>query len=191
MGWREDCHWTNESSRRDAELMTITAPARPAPALMDLVEGVRRVIDARADWARTATLVAGQLRANLPDPGVLTPGQRRGQPGRPAGHVLHAEPDGTFSILGLVWRPGQSTRIHDHITWCVVGVLAGVEHEELYDDELSLIGARDSYPGEVSGFAPPGDIHRIRNTGSRTAISLHIYGTDITRIGSSARRYYN
>ncbi len=171
--------------------MTITAPARPAPAFMDLVEGVRRVIDARADWARTATLVAGQLRANLPDPGVLTPGQRRGQPGRPAGHVLHAEPDGTFSILGLVWRPGQSTRIHDHITWCVVGVLAGVEHEELYDDELSLIGARDSYLGEVSGFAPPGDIHRIRNTGSRTAISLHIYGTDITRIGSSARRYYS
>ena len=42
-----------------------------------------------------------------------------------------------------------------------------------------------------SSFAPPGDIHRIRNTGTRTAISLHIYGTDITRIGSSARRYYN
>ena len=107
--------------------MTITSPARPAPALLDLVEAVRRVIDARADWARTATLVADQL----------------------------------------------------------------VEHEELYDDELNLIGARDSYPGEVSGFAPPGDIHRIRNTGSRTAISLHIYGTDITRIGSSARRYYS
>jgi predicted metal-dependent enzyme (double-stranded beta helix superfamily) len=105
--------------------------------------------------------------------------------------VLHAEPDGTFSILGLVWRPGQSTRIHDHITWCVVGVLQGVEHEDLYDDELNLIGTRENHVGEVSGFAPPGDIHRIRNTGTRTAISLHIYGTDITRIGSSARRYYN
>jgi 3-mercaptopropionate dioxygenase len=53
------------------------------------------------------------------------------------------------------------------------------------------IGARDNHPGEVSGFGPPGDIHRIRNTGTRTAISLHIYGTDITRIGSSARRYYS
>lgn len=38
---------------------------------------------------------------------------------------------------------------------------------------------------------PPGDIHRIRNTGTSTAASLHIYGTDITRIGSSARRYYD
>lgn len=117
--------------------------------------------------------------------------RRRGQPGRPAGHVLHAETDGTFPILGLIWRPGQSIRIHDHITWCVVGVLQGVEHEDLYDDRLNPIGARDNHPGEVSGFAPPGDIHRICNTGTRTAISLHIYGTDITRTGSSARRYYS
>ena len=177
--------------------MTTTSAAHrlavPAvrPALIDLIAAVRPVIAMRADWARTAILVADQLRAHLPGPGILTPGQRRGEPDGPAGHVLHAETDGTFSILGLVWRPGQTTRIHDHITWCVVGVLQGVEHEDLYDDRLNPIGARDNHPGEVSGFAPPGDIHRIRNTGTRTAISLHIYGTDITRVGSSARRYYN
>jgi 3-mercaptopropionate dioxygenase len=162
-----------------------------SPALADLIPAVRDVIAVRADWARTAQLVADQLRAHLPGPDVLTPDQRLGQPDRPAGHVLHAEPDGTFSLLGLVWRPGQTTRIHDHITWCVVGVLQGVEHEDLYDDRLEPAGTRENHPGDVSGFAPPGDIHRIRNTGSRTAISLHIYGTDITRIGSSARRYYN
>jgi predicted metal-dependent enzyme (double-stranded beta helix superfamily) len=177
--------------------MTTAPTAHPlaVPAargeLTDLIAGVRQVIALRADWARTALLVADQLRAHLPGPAILTPGQRRGQPGRPAGHVLHAEADGTFSILGLVWRPGQSTRIHDHITWCVVGVLHGAEHEDLYDHQLNPIGAWQNHPGEVSGFAPPGDIHRIRNTGSRAAISLHIYGTDITRIGTSARRYYN
>jgi predicted metal-dependent enzyme (double-stranded beta helix superfamily) len=116
---------------------------------------------------------------------------RLGRPDRVAGHLLHAEPDGAFSILGLVWRPWQTTRIHDHITWCVVGVLSGIEHEELFDEALNPIGTRDNPPGEVSGFAPPGDIHRIRNVGDETAISLHIYGTDITRVGSSARRYYN
>ena len=110
------------------------AVSAPRPALIDLIAAVRRVIAMRADWARTAILVADQLRAHLPGHGILTPGQRRGQPGRPAGHVLHAEADGTFSILGLVWRPGQSTRIHDHITWCVAGVLAGIEHEDLYDN---------------------------------------------------------
>src|SRR5262245_16904299 len=159
--------------------------------LTSLIAAVREVVDLRADWSRTADLVAEQLRAHLPGPDVLTPAQRLGDPDRPAGHLLHAEPDGTFSILGLVWRPGQSTRIHDHITWCVVGVLAGTEYEELFDAALNPVGERDNHPGEVSGFAPPGDIHRIRNHTSETAISLHIYGTDITRIGSSARRYYN
>ncbi len=177
--------------------MTTASPAHhlavsaAGPALTDLVAAVRQAIDVRAGWAHTAQLVADQLRAHLPDPDILTPDQRRGDPHRPAGHVLHAEPDGTFSILGLVWRPGQSTRIHDHITWCVVGVLAGTEHEELFDEALNPVGERDNHPGEVSGFAPPGDIHRIRNNGGETAISLHIYGTDITLVGSSARRYYN
>jgi predicted metal-dependent enzyme (double-stranded beta helix superfamily) len=157
----------------------------------DLVAAVRQVVSMRADWAHTANLVTDQLRAHLPGPDLLTADQRLGHPDRPVGHVLHVEPNGTFSILGLVWRPGQSTRIHDHITWCVVGVLAGNEHEELFDESLNPLGVRDNRPGEVSGFAPPGDIHRIRNDGHEIAISLHIYGTDITRVGSSARRYYN
>jgi 3-mercaptopropionate dioxygenase len=138
-----------------------------------------------------AQIPAHELRAHLPGPEILTPDQRLGRPDRVAGHLLHTEPDGAFSIIGLVWRPGQTTRIHDHITWCVVGVLSGIEHEELFDEALNPLGTRDNPPGEVSGFAPPGDIHRIRNVRDETAISLHIYGTDITRVGSSARRYYN
>ncbi|MEV5498157.1 cysteine dioxygenase family protein [Nonomuraea fuscirosea] len=159
--------------------------------LTDLVAAVRQAVDVRTDWTKTAELVADELRTHLPGPELLTPDQRLGEPDRVAGHLLHVEPDGAFSILGLIWRPGQTTRIHDHITWCVVGVLAGVEHEELFDEALNPIGARDTPPGEVSGFAPPGDIHRIRNIGDEIAISLHIYGTDISRVGSSARRYYN
>ena len=191
---------TNPLEKEDPAMTTqqLAAPATrhpavpaPSPAIAELADAVRQAIGVRADWAHTAQLVAAALRAHLPGPGILTPDQRRGDPDRTAGHVLHAEPDGTFSILGLVWRPGQSTRIHDHITWCVVGVLAGTEHEELFDEALNPIGERDSQPGEVSGFAPPGDIHRIRNHASEIAISLHIYGTDITRVGSSARRYYS
>jgi predicted metal-dependent enzyme (double-stranded beta helix superfamily) len=108
--------------------------------------------------------------------------------------VLHIEPDGTFSIVALVWRPGQVTPIHDHVTWCVFGVIQGVEYEELFtldEARACLIEAGASETGEVSGFAPPGDIHRVRNAGDRTAISIHIYGTDVSRIGSSVRRYYN
>ena len=44
--------------------------------------------------------------------------------------------------------------------------------------------------GDVAGLAPPGDIHRVHNAGTETAISLHVYGTDIGRLGSSVRRVY-
>ena len=37
----------------------------------------------------------------------------------------------------------------------------------------------------------PGDIHRVGNPGDGTAISIHVYGTDLSRIGSSLLRYYD
>ena len=163
-------------------------PRRPAHSL---VAGIRTAIDSHADWEATAQRVAEQLRRHLPAPDVLTAEQRLGSPDDYVGHNLHVEPDGSFSIVALVWRPGQITRIHDHVTWCVLGVIQGVEHEELFDADLKLIGESDNHVGDVSGFAPPGDIHRVRNTGEETAISIHVYGTDVTRVGSSARRYYD
>jgi predicted metal-dependent enzyme (double-stranded beta helix superfamily) len=169
----------------------ITTPTRPAPGLTELVGGVRAAVAVHADWADTAQLVAEELRLHLPGPDVLTAEQRLGSPDDYCAHNLHIESDGSFSIVALVWRPGQITRIHDHVTWCVLGVIQGVEHEELFDADLNLIGESDNHVGDVSGFAPPGDIHRVRNTGDETAISIHVYGTDVARVGASARRYYD
>jgi len=164
--------------------------------LDDLISGVRDAVNTRADWKETAGLVAGELRRHLPSPEVvLTPEQRVGDPVTHQSHVLYVEPGGAFSIVGLVWRPGQMTPIHDHVTWCVFGVLQGIEFEEIFTlDEsgeyLVEAGDNSNHSGDISGFAPPGDIHRVRNVGDGTAISLHIYGTDVSRIGSSVRRYY-
>jgi predicted metal-dependent enzyme (double-stranded beta helix superfamily) len=167
-----------------------------APGLEQLVTAVRAAVSDHAHWQETAERVAGQLERHLPSPDVLSPDQRDGDPERYRTHLLHAEPDGSFSIVALVWRPGQLTPIHDHVTWCVFGVVSGVEYEELFTlDErrgcLLEAGTSASEAGSVSGFAPPGDIHRVRNAGDETAISIHIYGTDVTRIGSSVRRCYD
>jgi predicted metal-dependent enzyme (double-stranded beta helix superfamily) len=140
--------------------------------------------------------VAEALVRNLPTPDVFTAEQRMGDLSEYRSHLLHAEPDGAFSIVGLVWLPGQVTPIHDHVTWCSFVVIQGVEHEELFtlsDDGAALLpaGENRNHVGEVSGFAPPGDIHRVRNTGDDVAMSIHVYGTDISRIGSSVRRYYD
>ncbi len=68
---------------------------------------------------------------------------------------------------------------------------ASMTRSRLFDADLNLIGRSDNHVGDVSGFAPPGDIHRVHNTADTIAISIHIYGTDVTRIGSSVRRYYD
>ena len=107
------------------------------------------------------------------------------------GGLLHGDAPIALSAWAKSKLPGQVTRIHDHMTWCAFGVIQGVEHEDLFDADLNLIGAGDNHVGDVSGFAPPGDIHRVHNTADTTAISIHVYGTDVTRIGSSVRRYYD
>jgi 3-mercaptopropionate dioxygenase len=168
-----------------------TTQTPTAGRLTPLVDGIRAAVERHAGWTETAQLVADELRRHLPTADVLSPEQRLGSPDDYQAHTLYVEPDGSFSIVGLVWRPGQLTRIHDHLTWCVFGVIQGVEHEELFDADLNLLGRSANHAGDVSGFAPPGDIHRVHNTGNETAISIHVYGTDVTRVGSSARRYYD
>jgi predicted metal-dependent enzyme (double-stranded beta helix superfamily) len=164
---------------------------RTSGRLAPLVAGIRTAVERHADGAETAQLVAEALRRHLPSPDVLTADQRLGSPDGYCSHPLYAEPDGSFSIVGLVWRPGQLTRIHDHVTWCAFAVVQGVEQEELFDADLNLVGRSVNHVGDVSGFAPPGDIHRVHNTSDETSISIHVYGTDVTRIGTSARRYYD
>lgn len=175
--------------------MTVISPVRTrCPA--ELVTAIRSATRQHADWQRTAELVADQLRVHLPGADILTATEREGEPDGYRCHVLHVEPDGSFSVTAMVWRPGQVTPIHDHVTWCVFGVIQGTEYEELYalspdGKRLEEVGRSQNNRGEVSGFAPPGDIHRVRNIGADVAVSLHVYGADITRLGSSVRRIYD
>jgi 3-mercaptopropionate dioxygenase len=163
--------------------------------LGNLVDAVRAALRQGACWANTADLVAEQLKGNLPGAALLTAEQRAGDPAGYRTHLLHVEPDGAFSVVALVWRPGQATPIHDHVTWCVTGVIQGTEREERYllreDGCLAEADVVMNPTGAVAGLAPPGDIHCVRNAGHEVAISVHVYGTDVSRLGSSVRRVYD
>ena len=173
------------------------AVARPATCPEGLVRAVRAEVCLALGWQKTADRVACALRANLPDPADLLPADlRRGDPSGYQSHLLYSEPDGSFSIAAMVWLPGQETMIHDHVAWCVTGVLQGREYEEIFalteDGRALRLAARNvNPPGTVAGFAPPGDIHRVRNSGDGIAVSMHVYGTDLARLGSSIRRVYD
>ncbi|MFI6448726.1 cysteine dioxygenase [Kitasatospora sp. NPDC050543] len=162
-----------------------------------LVGEVREVTDRGLPPELTAYLVGERLAPYLGRADLLTAAQCEGDPGRYRQHVLHAEPDGGFSVVGLVWLPGQETPIHDHVSWCVAGVHQGQESERRYrlvsDGRTGHLVATESVvspQGSVAAFAPPGDIHLVRNACTSTAISIHIYGADISRLGTSIRRVY-
>jgi predicted metal-dependent enzyme (double-stranded beta helix superfamily) len=173
----------------------VTQPLPTTPRIDGLTAAIRAALSHRADWQQTAQRAASALRHHLPPPEVLTdehPGNQHDLRSR----LLHVEPDGAFSIQAIRWPPGRVTRIHDHVTWCVFGVIQGVVDEELFTlnssgDFLVPAGRTTNTTGAVNGFAPPGDIHRVANTNDRAAITIHVYGTDLSRIGSSALRYYD
>ncbi|MGW7519264.1 cysteine dioxygenase [Streptomyces sp. NPDC054796] len=176
-----------------------TAPAT-SPRLRALVEDVRAAVGRGLPPDVTAYLVGEKLAPHLGTAGLLTPGQTEGDTEHYRQHLLHAEPDGSFSVVALVWLPGQMTAVHDHVSWCVTGVHQGEEHERRYrllpaepdGTGARLVATEDvvNPRGAVCGFAPPGDIHRVWNGCQEKAISLHIYGADISRLGTSVRRVY-
>jgi 3-mercaptopropionate dioxygenase len=173
---------------------TLRAPARHG--LTQLIAALREQVGPGRDWAGTAAGVADALGRHLPSPDLLTAAERQGTADRAAGHRLHVEPDGSFSLLAIVWRRGQWTRIHDHVTWCVFARLQGDVTEELYhldapSETLVPAGRRRCTAGTVRCELPPGDIHRLGNPDPAPAITLHVYGTDVDRLGSSARRIYD
>ncbi|WP_344630179.1 cysteine dioxygenase family protein [Streptomyces glaucosporus] len=177
------------------------AAPRTTGRLARLVEDIREVVALGLPPDLTAHLVGERLAPHLGAADLLADEHREGDPGRYRQHLLHAEADGGFSVVALVWLPGQSTSVHDHVSWCVTGVHEGEEHERRYRllpaagpggrARLAATGDVVNPRGAVSGFAPPGDIHRVWNGGSRKAVSLHVYGADVSRLGSSVRRVYD
>lgn len=61
----------------------------------------------------------------------------------------------------------------------------------LAGDRLVVEGTTTAGQGTVTGLLPPGDIHRVTNTSADLSISLHVYGLDVARRGSSIRRRYD
>jgi predicted metal-dependent enzyme (double-stranded beta helix superfamily) len=168
----------------------MTTDTQTRPGLAELVDRIRDRTRQGADPRTTAQHVADVLTDLRPTVELLTATERAGSADGYTRHTLHTE--STFSISAVVWRPGQVTEIHDHLVWCTFLILQGVETENIFDidgDHLVQIGQRQRPTGSVSGVAPPDDIHQVHNTGDTVAITLHVYGADLSQ-GTSVRRTY-
>lgn len=163
-------------------------------ALSALVDALDRAVRPRRAQESTVGAVAAAVAPFLGRPDLLAPEQRVGDPAGYRQHLLHVPDDGRYSLVAVVWLPGQTTPVHDHVAWCVVGVHEGEERETRYrtaGQHLVELDRVVSPQGSVAALVPPGDIHRVTNDGDRPSVSLHVYGADLRQHGTSIRRRYD
>lgn len=174
--------------------ITLSRAVVPDP-VSALAENVGRVLwTCRPEAAAAA--VAAQLAPMLGRADLLAPEQQVAQAETYARNLLHVDPAGRFSVWAMVWAPGQGTVVHDHRCWCVMGVRTGSLVEESYRPAAG--GGRPEpagrllcRPGAIRALHPGvANIHRVVNSGSETAVSIHIYGFDPALACSSVGRVY-
>lgn len=118
----------------------------------------------------------------------------RPSPERYQQYLLHADSQSRFSIVSFVWGPGQSTPIHDHRVWGLIGVLRGAEISQRFSNRqgsLTALGQPERLNvGHIDQLSPTdGDIHQVSNAfADQTSISIHVYGGNI---GAVKRATYN
>jgi predicted metal-dependent enzyme (double-stranded beta helix superfamily) len=173
----------------------MSQPARRTTWASDAFAEFTRAADALVDDPHA---VAERLGFLLRQDGWLAPEHQAPGGDSYRQHLLHVSPCRRLSVVSLVWRPGQCTAIHDHVSWCVVGVVCGVEREDRYRLEethggraLRPAGTVYARRGHVEALEPSGDIHAVTAGGREIAVSIHVYGADISVLGSSIHRRYD
>jgi 3-mercaptopropionate dioxygenase len=174
-------------------------PVARTPGLRALTRRLDALIAAVGDPHVVAPHVGRLLAGALAKPELLEPRHQEPADDRYRQHIVHVHPRGRYSIVALVWKPGQATPIHDHCCWCVVGVWQGSERETTYDLHADRRGLHlvqrataVTRPGDVSVLVPPDeDVHHVANSGEGLAISLHVYGDDISVRGTSINRTFD
>lgn len=125
-------------------------------------------------------------REDFIDPPYLQP-----TPGRYARRLLHRDPKNRYTVLVMVWGPGQATPLHDHAgIWCVECVYRGKIQVTSYsvrggDPEEGLVlfereAVVQAGIGEAGHLIPPFEYHKIANPNETPAVTIHVYGGEMT-----------
>lgn len=161
--------------------------------LRDFVRDMTQLID-QEDGNEPALLAAGAplLRRLIAVDGWLPAEFAQADAGHYRQYLLHCDPLCRFCVVSFVWGPGQTTPIHDHTTWGLVGVLRGAELSQGYAIENGIPVPTDLErldAGQVACVSPTvGDIHKVTNAfDDGVSISIHVYGGNI---GGVSRNVY-
>jgi predicted metal-dependent enzyme (double-stranded beta helix superfamily) len=150
------------------ELRAAAQPVGGETALLERVKPILRRLASSSSWRR-------------PQHYDCNPEQGFGV------HVLHEEPDHSLWLVAVSWLPTRGAPPHNHGTWAVVAGVDGAEENILWrrrDGRLERQAVETIGPGEVCGFLGNA-IHSVANPGSRTTLSLHVYGTNLNFVARS------
>ncbi len=119
----------------------------------------------------------------------LQPELAQAHPAHYQQYLMYADPQDRFSVISFVWGLGQSTPIHDHTVWGLIGMLRGSESIQPYsrmsDGRWVPAGFQiDMLPGDIEAVSPNiGDVHKTWNAlPAQVSVSIHVYGGPIGRI---------
>jgi predicted metal-dependent enzyme (double-stranded beta helix superfamily) len=160
------------------------------PRLRHFIDGLERLLDQDEQHiVSQGSALLRELVAHddwLPQQAALPDAQYYRQ------YLLYRDPAARFSVVSFVWGPGQSTPIHDHTVWGLIGLLRGAEISQDYhrraDGRLERAGAPQRLEtGTVTAVSPAlGDIHQVFNAyDDRISIGIHVYGADIGAVDRS------
>lgn len=163
--------------------------------LRDFVQSFTRLIEEARDNEERIFAEGEKLLSNLVSHDDWLPDEfARPDPERYQQYLLYCDPIERFSVVSFVWGPGQSTPVHDHTVWGMVGVMRGAESCEEFDVEPATGRVRSSRTHQLStggvDLVSPriGDIHKVSNAlADRASISIHVYGANI---GAVKRHIY-
>jgi predicted metal-dependent enzyme (double-stranded beta helix superfamily) len=166
-------------------------------SLERFTEDVEAIVRSASSESEILRAVKPKMERLLRAPDSVPPEAFAPRKDRFANTLLYRPKDKAFSMTGGNWAPGQTTPIHDHLTWAVVGVYEGEERESIYrrtDDgsdptraSLVLASERINAKGHVTILGEKG-IHRIDNVSTKPSHSIHVYGRDI---GTLERHSYD
>lgn len=168
-----------------------TTPTLPAP-LRDFVAGFEVLLESGADEPTIVAEGGALLRELLRTDDWLSAEAAQPDPQYYRQYLLYVDPEARFSVVSFVWGPGQSTPIHDHTVWGLVGLLRGAEVSQawrLLDDGTPVPHGPPERleTGSVTAVSPSlGDIHQVFNAyDDRVSIGIHVYGADIGAVDRS------
>ena len=177
-------------------LVSGAKPAFPRVSLDDPISLVMAEIGKTCDGPSAAigSRIGHALRVAAATPGFLPAEFRAPRPDCYARHTIASDPAGRFTLLAIVWAPGQFSPPHAHDTWCAYAVADNALSETLYRyDPARKIAVPVGTATRAAGyacFAPAGleQIHRLGNAGDVPAISIHVYGVEGSRVGTHVNR---